>query len=98
MPLLETYANAGVDALIGVDPRGWDLAAAKQRIGGRVCLWGGINGHLTVEMDSPQEVQTEAETAFRVLEPGGGFILSPVDNVREWTPTSEQNVKALIES
>ncbi len=98
MPLLETYANAGVDALIGVDPRGWDLAAAKQRIGGQVCLWGGINGHLTVEMDSQQDVQTEAETAFRVLEPGGGFILSPVDNVREWTPTSEQNVKALIES
>ncbi|MDR3572788.1 MAG: uroporphyrinogen decarboxylase family protein [Anaerolineaceae bacterium] len=98
MPLLEIYADAGVDTLIGVDPRGWDMAAAKRKIGNKVCLWGGINGHLTMEMDSPQNVQAEAETAFKVLAPGGGFILSPVDNVREWTPTAEQNTKALIDS
>ncbi|HMD88499.1 MAG TPA: uroporphyrinogen decarboxylase family protein, partial [Anaerolineaceae bacterium] len=97
MPLLETYTNTGVDTLIGVDPRGWDMATAKQKICNRVCLWGGVNGHLTMEMEGPQEVQAETETAFRVLAPGGGFILSPVDNVREWTPTSERNTIALIE-
>ena len=98
MPLLETYANTGIDALIGVDPRGWDVAVTKHKVGQRICLWGGINGHLTMEMGVPQDVQAEAETAFRLLAPGGGFILSPVDNVREWTDTSERNTKALIES
>jgi hypothetical protein len=33
----------------------------------------------------------------QVLAPGGGFVLSPVDNVREYTPTAQTNVAALID-
>jgi hypothetical protein len=32
------------------------------------------------------------------MAPGGGFILSPVDNVRELTITSELNTNTLINS
>jgi hypothetical protein len=34
---------------------------------------------------------------MEVLAPGGGFILSPVDNVREDTPRAHENVAALID-
>lgn len=98
MPLLEGIAEAGVDAVIGVDPHAWDLAAAKRKLAGRVCLWGGVNGHLTVEQGTPEEVRAEVEEATRVLAPGGGFILSPVDNVREDTARSRANVAALIDA
>jgi hypothetical protein len=98
MPLLDMIAEAGVDVIIGVDPEQWDLAAAKGMLAGKVCLWGGVNGHLTVEKGTPEEVRAEVETALSVLAPGGGFILSPVDNVREDTPTSRRNVEALIEA
>ncbi len=47
MPLLEMIAEAGVDVVIGVDPGEWDLEAAKKVLGGKVCLWGGVSGHLT---------------------------------------------------
>jgi hypothetical protein len=96
MPLLDIFAEAGVDALIGVDPAAWDLAKTKERLGGKVCLWGGVNGHLTVEQDRPEKVHAEVRTAMETLAPGGGFILSPVDNVRQDTACARENVQALI--
>jgi len=96
MPLLDMIAEAGVDVLIGVDPHTFDLEKTKQKLAGRVCLWGGVNGHLTVEQGSPEQVQEEVQQAVEILAPNGGFILSPVDNVREDTPRSRENVSALI--
>jgi hypothetical protein len=96
MALLDDIADAGVDAIIGVDPEQWDLEVAAKKLGGRVCLWGGVNGHLTVELGTPEDVRTEVRRAVEVLAPRGGFILSPVDNVREYTPKSKANVQTLI--
>lgn len=96
MPLLDMLAEAGVDVVIGVDPMTWDMAAAKRKLAGKVCLWGGVNGHLTVEEGTPSRVRAEVREAIEVLGPDG-FVLSPVDNVREDTPQSRANVAALIE-
>jgi len=96
MKLLPLLVEAGIDAVIGVDPQAWDLAQTKAELGRRVCLWGGVNGHLTVEQGTPAQVEAEVAEAMRVLAPGGGFILSPVDNVREDSPTARANVSALI--
>ncbi len=97
MPLLNLIAEAGVDVLIGVDPEAFDLVETKRALGGKVCLWGGVNGHLTVEHGTPEAVQTEVKAAMRTLGPDG-FILSPVDNVREDTPLAMSNVKTLIQT
>lgn len=96
MPLIDDIIAAGVDVLIGVDPREYDLPALAKKARGRMCLWGGVNGHLTVENGNPATVQAEVEQALRLLAPGGGFILSPVDNIREVSPQIEANVGALI--
>ena len=96
MRLLPMFAELGIDVLVGADPRAWDLVAAKTALSDRVCLWGGVNGHLSVEQGTPQQVEAEVGEALRVLAPGGGFILSPVDNVREDTPTARANVATLI--
>jgi len=96
MPLLEMIAKAGVDVIIGVDPTRWNLALTKKQLGGKVCIWGGVNGHLTVERGSVGAVRTEVEEALRILGVGGGFVLSPVDNVRDLNPVSQRNVDALI--
>jgi hypothetical protein len=97
MPLLEGIAEAGVDVVIGVDPRGYDLVRTKQILAGRTCLWGGVNGHLTVEQGEPEEVRREVRQAVELLAPQGGFILSPVDNVREPTRRAFDNVSTLID-
>jgi hypothetical protein len=97
MPLLDMIAEAGVDVVMGVDPAAWNLPAARARLGGKICLWGGVNGHLTVEHGEPEQVRREVRQAIETLAPGGGFILSPVDNVRNYTPPIQQNVNVLVD-
>ena len=98
MPLIESIVAAGVDVIIGVDPAKWDLAGTKKIVAGRACLWGGVNGHLTVENGELEQVRQEVREAMEVLAPGGGFILSPVDNVRVDTPQSHRNVQVLVDT
>jgi hypothetical protein len=97
MPLLDQIAKCGVDVIIGVDPLEYDLEQTKRILGGRVCLWGGVNGHLTVEHGSPGQVRAEVRRAIQLLAPDGGFILSPVDNVRDLTSQARENVLALVD-
>ena len=97
MPLLEEFVELGIDVIIGVDPAEWDLKTTNQILGGKVCIWGGVNGHLTVEQGSEDQIRKEVQTAIRHLSPGGGFILSPVDNVREYSPLIQKNVATLID-
>ncbi len=97
MPLLDMVLDIGVDVLIGVDPMKWDLEATKQKLKGKICLWGGINGHLTIEQGSSEQIKHEFKNSMDILAPGGGFILSPVDNVREDTALSQENVQSLID-
>lgn len=97
MPLLDIIAETGVDAIIGIDPEAYDIDETKAKVGGRVCLWGGVNGHLTVEHGSYEAVRGEVAAALQSLGPDG-FILSPVDNVREDTEHAMANVKTLIQT
>ena len=97
MPLLELIAQAGVDVVIGVDPQAFDLGATKTALKGRVCVWGGVNGHLTVEHGTSEEVQAEVTTALSTLGPDG-FILSPVDNIRQNTTQAMNNITTLIQT
>ena len=97
MPFLDYFAELGIDVIIGVDPREWNLGVTQQKLGGKVCLWGGVNGHLIVEQGDRTEVLQAVRTAMEVLAPGGGFILSPVDNVRDSAPPQwRENVQTLI--
>jgi len=91
--------EAGIDVLIGVDPvqdHGMDMAALRATLGTDVCLWGGMNGFVTVERGTPQQVRAAVRTAVETLGPAG-FILSPVDNVTATSDAVWQNVLALID-
>lgn len=98
-PMLDFYREAGIDVLIGVDPvQGTyiDMKLMKQKLGGRVALWGGVSGAITVEMGSESEVRAAVRQAIGTLGPDG-FILSPVDNITVDTPRTWQNIAILID-
>ena len=102
LPLLDDILSCGVDVLIGVDPeegKGTQLPAIKGKCAsaGRA-LWGGVSGAVTVEMGTEEETSAAVRRALEVLGAGGGFILSPVDNVREDTERSRRNTRVLIET
>jgi uroporphyrinogen decarboxylase len=102
LPLLDDILAAGVDVLIGLDPeegKGTALPAIKARCrAARRALWGGVSGAVTVEQGSEQETEEAVRRALELLGPGGGFILSPVDNVREDTENAWRNTHRLIEA
>jgi len=101
MPLLDDFLELGIDVLIGVDPimgKGTDLKRLKERLSGKICLWGGVNGFLTIEKGEKEEVEEAVSQAISIFAQGGGFILSPVDNVTEDSEKSWSNVKSMVET
>ena len=94
--LVDSLLELGIDSIVGVDPvQGKaSLAQTKERLGGRVCLWGGVNGALTLGRGTPSDVERATEEAIRILAPGGGYVLYAVDQLVAETPWS--NVEAMI--
>jgi len=67
----------------------------KKDLRDQVCIWGGVNGFITVEKSSESNIDTAVRTALETLGPQG-FILSPVDNVRDPSDPVWKKVLALI--
>jgi uroporphyrinogen decarboxylase len=60
------------------------LKQVKNVIGDRVCIWGGVNSAITLR-GKKSDVERAVEEAFRILTPGGGFILAAIDSLFEDT-------------
>lgn len=100
MPLLDMIIEAGVDVLIGVDPvqgKATDMAEMKRRTKGRLALWGGVNAFITVERGTPEGIRQAVGLALGTVGPDG-FILGPVDNIRDTSPQAWERTMALIEA
>ncbi|MEM2850166.1 MAG: uroporphyrinogen decarboxylase family protein, partial [Candidatus Bathyarchaeia archaeon] len=87
MPILSDIVDCGVDLLLGVDPvqDHVDLKAVKEKLEGRVCIWGGVNSAVTLR-SSCEVIGKAVREAVEKLAPGGGFILGAVDAVFKDTP------------
>ncbi|HLF34180.1 MAG TPA: uroporphyrinogen decarboxylase family protein [Cyclobacteriaceae bacterium] len=100
MALNDQLLGLGIDVLIGADPvqgKGTDLAMMKKELKDEICIWGGVNGFVTVETGTPEEIDKAVQKAIETLGTDG-FILSPVDNVSDPSESVWNNVLALIES
>ncbi len=99
LPLLDDFTEAGIDVLIGIDPvqgTKTDMAAIRKKTTGRIALWGGVSGAVTVEMGEEEEIRGAVRHAIGTLGPEG-FILSPVDNITVDAPRTWQNVEVFID-
>ena len=99
LPIADMIVEAGVDVVVGIDPgegKGTTLEAVRSSLGGKVGLWGGVSGPLTVERGTEKEVRAAVEAAITALAPTGRFILSPVDNVTDRSELAWRNVKVLV--
>jgi hypothetical protein len=99
LPMLDMFLEAGIDVLIGVDPvqgTHTDLAKIKQRCAGKMAIWGGVSGAVTVELGSEQEVRQAVCQALTSLGPDG-CILSPVDNITVDAPKTWENLQIFID-
>jgi uroporphyrinogen decarboxylase len=53
---------------------GMDICKLKERVGDRICLWGGI-WHEHLVLGAPEDIRDDARYAFRCAAPGGGYIM-----------------------
>lgn len=99
MPFLEDYAEIGIDIFSALDDNGtnpMDLAECKRVLGGRVCLWGGVDPREAFERGSTEDVRREVLRVLRIMAPGGGYVLSTTGSFQEMA--KEENVRAYIEA
>jgi uroporphyrinogen decarboxylase len=92
--ILPWLAEAGVDVVSTVPPPpigDVDLAAAKQRVGDRLCLKGNIDIINVIKDGTPDLIDEQVRRAICDAAPGGGFILGTSDSIREAPPA---NVRA----
>lgn len=90
MPLLERIAAMRPDAMETFTPRAMggdvDLAAAKRRVGDRVCMIGGFDQFHYFQGCTAGQTRAEVRRCFEAAGNGGGFILSPSDHFFEADP------------
>lgn len=73
-PVIDELAEV-YDAYEGIQASaGMDIAALKQRVGDRICLWGGI-WHEHIILGSTEDIRNDARYAFEHAGPGGGYIM-----------------------
>ena len=53
---------------------GMDIKALKERVGQKLCLWGGI-WHEHIIMGNTEDIRNDARYAFTHAAPGGGYIM-----------------------
>jgi uroporphyrinogen decarboxylase len=90
MPMVDLVAAMNPDAMETFTPAGMggdaDLARAKAKLGGRICMIGGFDQfHFFTGCDE-QATRAEVRRCFREAGAGGGYILSPSDHFFDANP------------
>ncbi len=90
MPMVERVAAMNPDAMETFTPAGMggdaDLARAKAKLGGRICMIGGFDQfHFFTGCDA-EATRAEVRRCFREAGAGGGYILSPSDHFFDADP------------
>jgi len=92
MPILDLIVANGCEASETLTPPGMggDVIPTeiKRRIGGRVCLIGGVNQNDVLERGTPEQIRAEVFRLFAELGRDGGYIMSPSDHFFDTPPES----------
>lgn len=99
VPHLDTLLRTGVDIVNAIRPfHGGinDMRLLKQRIGHRICLWGGMNPEEHIETGSPEHVRRSVAEVILAAASGGGFVLSTGGAI--YDEGCYDNVMAFIEA
>jgi len=99
MAILDLIVQNGCDASETLSPEavGGDAVPAeiKRRIGGKVCLIGGLDQINILTGGTPDEVRQAVRCLFEAFGPGGGYMMCVSDHFFEAPP---ENLRAYAEA
>ena len=93
-PVLIDFVEMGVDCLNPIEPPpigGLTLAEAKERIGGRMTLDGGVQNGWFDTME-PDEMEAAVEEIVAMGKPGGCYIYGQTSDPGTWVSLSEKQL------
>ena len=99
LPHTDTLLRVGVDAINCVRPvadRPGEVRRLKERLGGRICLWGGVNPEEDIEYAAPAHIRRTVIDVILDAAPGGGLVLAPGGSL--YHPDKYDNVMTFIEA
>jgi uroporphyrinogen decarboxylase len=73
-----------------------DTARLKREFGNDIAFWGAIDTQSVLAFGTPDEVRDEVRRRIDDLAPGGGYVISSIQNIPNGTPS--ENVCALFET
>jgi len=98
VPHVEALLDTGADIIDAVRPYDGanDMRALKERIGGRICLWGGINPEVSIARATPEQTRRDVADVILAAAVGGGFVLSTGGSI--FDTDCYENTVAFIEA
>ena len=93
--IIPSLIEIGLDVLNPVQPECMDIQKLKDDYGDRLAFWGGISTQQTLPYGTPEEVKAEVRRVRDIMAKGGGYILSPAQQIQGDVPP--ENVVALLE-
>lgn len=83
--ILDTFVDLGIDGWHGIQPDiGMDMKQLKERYGGKLCLFGGVNCATLIE-GAPERARQEVRYAIEHAGPGGGLVIATSNVVQPGT-------------
>lgn len=95
---IDDLAEVGVDILnpVQTSAAGMDPKTLKERFGGKVCFWGGIDTQSVLPFGTPEQVRDEVRRCIDAFAPGGGYVAAAIHNIRPEVPP--ENIVAMVEA
>jgi uroporphyrinogen decarboxylase len=95
-PIFPDLVEIGLDIFNPLEPSAMDPLEMKQRFGGQVTFYGGVDVERTLPFGTPEEVRAEVRERAATLGQGGGYILQTSHHILWDTPL--ENVIAYVET
>jgi uroporphyrinogen decarboxylase len=82
--LIPDWIENGLDILESLQPlaKGMDAKTLKDRYGGKIIFWGGLDVQRIMPFGNPDEVRAEVKRIIQTFAPGGGYIFSPAHAIQ----------------
>jgi uroporphyrinogen decarboxylase len=93
--LFPDLIEIGLQVFNPLSPSVMDPRATKEKYGGQLTFYGGIDVERTLPLGTPDEVRAEIRSRARVMGQGGGYILQSSHTILEDVPM--ENIVAYIE-
>lgn len=92
--LFPTLVDIGLDIYQTFQPEIYDLYEIKEKLGDKLCFWGGISTQRLLPFESPEVVASTTRKTIDLMGAGGGYIAAPTHSIPGDVPP--ENIVAMI--